>query len=377
MSSPRSATLISSEERTMKGTSCRVAAGATLVALLCGASAAPAQTAPVLGTARSFAVLAGSTVTNTGPSTITGDLGLSPGSAVTGFPPGVVVSGTIHAADAVALAAQNDVTTAYNSLAGQPCTQDLTGQDLGGKTLIGGVYCFSSSAQLTGTLTLDAQGSANTVFVFKIGSTLTTASGAGVVVSNGGSVCNVFWQVGASATLGSGTAFGGNLLALTSITLNTGASVTGRTLARNGAVTLDTNTVRASDCTAGVTCPAISLVPATLPTGILGLAYSQTISGNGGVGPYTFAVTAGALPAGLTLTTSGVLSGIPRTSGGFTITIRATDANGCVGPLAYTLIVANSAPTLPQWGVLILAGGLLTLGCLRLRRRSSGATRMS
>jgi type VI secretion system secreted protein VgrG len=210
------------------------------------------QTAPSLGTAQSFAVLAGSTVTNTGASVITGDLGVSPGSAVTGFPPGVVIGGTIHAADALALSAQNSNTTAYNILAGQPCTADLTGQDLGGLTLTPGVYCFSSSAQLTGTLVLNAQGNAAAVFIFKIGSTLTTASNSLVQVINGGSNCNVFWQVGSSATLGTGTTFSGNILALTSITLTTGARVSGRALAQNGAVTLDTNTIDSTACGAAV-----------------------------------------------------------------------------------------------------------------------------
>ena len=188
-----------------------------------GAAPASAQTAPSLGAAQSFAVLGGSTVTNTGASVITGDLGVSPGTAVTGFLPGLVVSGTIHSADAAALAAQDAVTTAYNSLAGQACTQDLTGQDLGGQTLTAGVYCFSSSAQLTGTLTLNAQGNPNAVFIFKMGSTLTTASASSVVLINGGSPGNVFWQVGSSATLGTGTSFAGNILALTSITVTTGA----------------------------------------------------------------------------------------------------------------------------------------------------------
>src|SRR4029077_1893537 len=118
-------------------------------------------------------------------------------------------------------------------LVSQPCTQDLTGQDLGGKTLIPGVYCFSSSAQLTGVLTLDAQGNSGAVFIFKMGSTLTTGSGARVNVINGDTPCNVFWQVGSSATLGTGATFVGNILALTSITVNTGTNVTGRALARN------------------------------------------------------------------------------------------------------------------------------------------------
>jgi type VI secretion system secreted protein VgrG len=214
---------------------------------------ARAQTAPSLGSAQSYAVLAGSTVTNTGPSVIGGDLGLSPGTSVTGFPPGVVSGGAIHAADGAALSAQNSLTTAYNSLAGQSCTQDLTGQDLGGKALTPGVYCFSSSGALTGSLTLNAQGNAAAVFLFKFGSTLTTASGSSVVISNGGSQCNVFWQVGSSATLGTSTAFAGNILALTSITANTSANVVGRVLARNGAVTLDSNNITPSTCSAAPT----------------------------------------------------------------------------------------------------------------------------
>jgi hypothetical protein len=191
----------------------------------------------------SFAVLGGSTVTNTNATIVTGNLGVSPGSSVTGFPPGIVTGGTIHAADLVAAQAQNELTTLYNSLASMPCNTDLTGQDLGGMTLTPGVYCFSTSAQLTGTLTLDAQGNANAVFIFKIGSTLTTASAASVLLINSASSCGVFWQVGSSATLGTGTALAGSIVALTSITLNTGANVTGRTLARNGAVTLDGNNV--------------------------------------------------------------------------------------------------------------------------------------
>ena len=199
-----------------------------------------------LGTAGDFAVLAGSTVTNTGPTVIDGgNVGVNPGSAITGFLPGIVVPPfTMHAADAVSLQAQNDLTTAYNAAAGLAVTQDLTGQDLGGLTLLPGVYFFSSSAQLTGTLTLNDLGNPNAEFVFQIGSTLTTASNSSVVTINGGSMpgCNVFWQVGSSATLGTGTAFEGHILALTSITMNTGATILdGSALARNGALTLDDN----------------------------------------------------------------------------------------------------------------------------------------
>jgi hypothetical protein len=224
-------------------------------------STAPALAQVPLGTSGSFAVLGGSTVTNTGASVITGNLGVSPGSSVTGFPPGIVAGGTIHAADGVALQAQNDLTTAYNTAAGIPCGTDLTGQDLGGLTLTPGVYCFTSSAALTGTLTLDFQGNPSAFFLFKIGSTLTTASGSSVVlINNGGAACapNLFWQVGTSATLGTGSTFGGNILALSSITVTTGASLQGRALARNGAVTLDTNSVNLTGC--GIASPAVPVL---------------------------------------------------------------------------------------------------------------------
>ena len=213
---------------------------------LIGAVTLPAaKAASTLGSAASFAVLSGSTTTNTGLTTVNGNLGVSPGTAVTGFGPGLVIGGASHSADALAAQAQADTTTAYNTLTSQTCPagNDLTGQNLGGRTLGPGVYCFSSSAQLTGTLTLDAQGNSNATFVFKIGSTLTTASASSVVLINGGSPNNVFWQVGSSATLGTTTAFVGNIVALTSITLTTGVVVSGRALARNGAVTMDTNTV--------------------------------------------------------------------------------------------------------------------------------------
>ena len=163
-----------------------------------------------MATANSFAVLAGSTVTNTGATTIRGSVGVSPSSAIIGFPPGIVTLGTIEAATAVAAQAKTDLTAAYTAAALQACdftNISLTGE-LGGLTLTPGVHCFSSaSAQLTGTLTLDAQGDPNAIFLFKIGSTLTTATGSSIVFTNGGRGTGVFWQVGSSATLGTTTSF--------------------------------------------------------------------------------------------------------------------------------------------------------------------------
>jgi len=220
-----------------------------------------------LQTAGSFGILAGSTVTNTGLTLIVGELGVWPGSAVTGFPPGIVSNGTIHLSDAVAQQAQADLVTAYNFAAGLNCQTNLTGQDLGGLTLTPGSYCFDSTAQLTGLLTLNGLGDPNAVFVFQIGSTLTTASASQVLLSNGVTGFNIFWQVGSSATLGTTTAFQGNIMALASITLNTGATIgCGSALARTGAVTLDTNVVSVCDATSETPEPATAaLACATLP----------------------------------------------------------------------------------------------------------------
>jgi uncharacterized protein with beta-barrel porin domain len=219
--------------------------------MLAPASSAYAQ-APSLGTADIFAVLAGSTVTNTGPTVIggtaarPGNVGVSPGSAVVGFPPGILTGpgATFHVSDALAIQAQIDLTTAYNTLAGRPTTANLTGQNLGGLVLVPGVYSFANAAQLTGALTLNGLGNPNSVFIFNIASTLTTSSASVVSLINGAQGANVFWRVGSSATLGTTSSFTGDILANTSITLNTGATITcGAALARTGAVTLDTNTI--------------------------------------------------------------------------------------------------------------------------------------
>jgi len=193
---------------------------------------------PVLGTAATYGILAGSTVTCVTGGTINADVGVSPGSTTTGFPP-CVITGSTNLANAASAQAQVDLTAAYNYLAGRPCGTIVTPADIGGRTLAPGVYCVASSLAVTGTVTL--AGPANGVWVFQMGSTLTTGTNANIALSGGAQARNVWWQVGSSATLGTGTTFRGNIIALTSITLVDNATMLGRALARNGAVSLGTN----------------------------------------------------------------------------------------------------------------------------------------
>ena len=237
---------------------------ATLVGAI-GPLTALAATDPGLASAGNFAVLAGTTGTNTGPSWITGEVGVAPGTAIVGFPPGT--SGPQHAGDSVATTAQTDLTAAYTNAAAQPCpgTNNFTGVNLGGKNLVPGVYCQTTAPTLTGTLTLNGSG----IYIFQIGSTLVTASGASVVLIGGAQPCQVFWQVGSSATIATSTTFIGNIMALTSIAMQTGATLNGRALARNGAVTLDTNRIiQPSGCgypvPGYVAPPTGNVLPATL-----------------------------------------------------------------------------------------------------------------
>jgi len=226
-----------------------------VAALLCGATALHAQTS--LGAAAPFGVLGNSTVTNTGSTTVVGDVGVSPGTSLTG---GLMVIGATHVADAVAAQAQYDAAQAYAYFAGLPFTTDLTGLDLGGMVLTPGVYRFASSAQLTGNLFLDFLGNSAARFVFQIGSTLTTASGSSVSGLDGLFGPNVFFNVGSSATLGTTTAFQGSILANQSVTLTTGATIAcGRAIALNAAVTLDHNTI-------STVCPAAEVVPPVTTT---------------------------------------------------------------------------------------------------------------
>lgn len=278
---------------------------------------------PNLGTAADFAVLAGSTVTNTGPSVLTGNLGVSPGSAITGFPPGVVnAPSSIHISDAIAIQAQSDLVTGYNAIAARPATADLTGVNLAGLTLTPGVYNFAQGANLSGALTLNALGNPNAVFIFNIASTLVTGSAATVSIIGGGTGNNVYWRVGSSATLGTTTSFIGDILALTSITLNTGANITcGSALARNGAVTLDTNNIATRNLTAS--CTMAALLPTTV------------------VGGDTGTTTTGGTPATGTTTVDGT----PVSSG--TATPMTSLIPGSVVPAGGLVVVLPAGTTLP------------------------------
>ena len=303
-----------------------------------GAVVAPATAAeaPVdLGTARSFAVLAGSAITNTGPTTISGDVGIHPGSAVTGFG-SVTHHGSLHVADAVAEAAKRDLVTAYNDAAGRgPATTVAT--DLGGDRLTPGVYDSASGTfELTGTLTLDAQGDSGAVFIFQTASTLVTASNSSVRLVNEADVCNVYWQVGSSATLGTGTSFAGNILALQSITLNTGATIDGRALARNGAVTMDTNTITRATCTRPVVQPSATPTTGTPTTG-------PTTTATPTDGP-----TATATPTDTTPTPTATLSASPP--GG-------TATGGGTPPATGTATTAPPAAIPPPSGGVETGGG--------------------
>jgi hypothetical protein len=289
-----------------------------------------------LGTAENFAVLGGTTVTNTGLTVVSGDLGVSPGSSVTGFPPGVVNDGVIHTTDAVASTAQQDVTTAYNDAAGRPATP-LDDVDLAGQTLGPGVYS-GGALSLTGTLTL--QGDASSVFIFQAASTLITSSASHVMLIGGASECNVFWQVGSSATLGSGSVFVGTILALTSIGAETAATVQGRLLARNGAVTLDTNTItRPTDCASGG--GGDTTTTGTTTTG-------TTTAG---------ATTTGTTTAGTT--TGGTTTGGTTTAG--TTTVGATTTGTTTAGTTTTEAASGLAATGLE-NVWLIPAGILLLG---------------
>ena len=241
--------------------------GTAIAVIIATQSVAGAAVATVnLGTATSFGVLAGSTVTNTGATIVNGDLGVSPGSAITGFPPGIV-NGAVHDTDGVAAGAQSDLTTAYNDAAGRSPSGSV-GPFIGaGQTLAPGVYNATTSLDVGGSLTLDAHGDPDAVWIFQVGSTLVTDSASSINLTDGAQACNVFWQVGSSATLGTNSSFQGSVLALTSITVTTGDTIIGRALARNGAVTLDDDDITVPTCASPVPTPTpTTTTPTPTPT---------------------------------------------------------------------------------------------------------------
>lgn len=237
--------------------SCAVLLGVLSVSV--APSAFAAEPAVGLGAAGAYSVLGGQTVTNTGPTVLANDLGVSPGTSITGFPPGVSL-GTTHTTDANAALAQNDLTTAYNDAASRQPTSVVSG-DLVGQTLVGGVYKSTSTLDLTGTLVLDGANDPSSVWVFQVGSALTTGSASDVQLINGASSCNIYWQVGSSATLGTDSMFRGSIMALSSISLTTNATIDGRALARNGAVTLDNALVLDPNCPSTAPLPTPSVTP--------------------------------------------------------------------------------------------------------------------
>jgi hypothetical protein len=311
------------------------------VAVLAPSVSADAAQVPVgLGTVGSFGVIAGAGITNTGPTTITGDIGTFPTPSETGTA-SITLTGTNHAGDAVTQGAKNDLVTAYNTAAGES-PQTAVPADLGGRTLGPGTYNSASSLGLTGSVTLNGGGDANALFVFQAGSTLITASTSSVNLINGAQACNVYWQVGSSATLGTGSTFRGTILALTSITVTTGTTINGRLLARNGAVTLDTDTI---------TRPACSTSGGTTVT-----------TTAGGTGSTAKASAKTASPAG----TSGTGTGTGTPGGTGTGSPTGTTGSG-------TLPFTGINPRLPILGGSLVALGLVLLGVSSTRRRRASA----
>jgi type VI secretion system secreted protein VgrG len=325
-----------------------------------------------VGNAQSFAIMGGTAVNANGiGSLITGDVGIAPaaGSFITGFPANatVVPPFSVRGNDSTAIAARASITALNTSLISAAPSGANSLPELGGASFGPGVYNFAAQATLSaGSLTLTTPG----LYIFKVGSFLTAATTTHVLLGAGVDPCNVFWQVTSLATL-NGVNFVGNVVADAGIHLGTGATLTGRALATtNGDVTLAGSGI-IGGCSAAAG-PVITLAPATLPNGTVGVPFSQTLTGSGGTAPFSFSVTAGALPAGVTLTpagTLGLLSGTPTAPGTSTFTIRVTDVGGFFAERPFTMAIATGVPTLPQAFVLVLALGLTAVGYFRLRRR--------
>ncbi len=326
-----------------------VASIAAILMTLDGASAADVPTVP-LATAESYSVLAGSTVTNTGPSVLNDSVGLSPGTSITGFPPGIIKApGVKNIANPAAVTAKKDLNTAYLNAQGRSLTSTVKA-DLVGLKLGPGVYATSGKGalQLSGALTLDANGDNNAIFIFQTNSTLITSSSSTITLINGANACRVFWQVGSSATLGTSSTFVGTVLALTSITATTNARIEGRLLARNGAVTLDTNIFTEPSCVQASVTPTTLLAATTTPR-----ATTTTLRGT-------------------TTTLRGTTTTLRRT----TTTLRAPTSTT---PTPTTSPTSPEGSDLPATGVnglisisaLLFIGSGFTLTLLSGRRRQS------
>jgi hypothetical protein len=351
-------------------------------ALLCVPAPTWAQVAPPLGAAAQFGVLGNSAVTGATGSgvVVSGDVGSSPTPTINNFPPSTTaIPFNVHFTnDGVVQQAHTDSIAAGAVLFGQTAGSTVLPDDLSTPgVLTAGKYVFTTGAAnlpASTTLTLNGPG----IFVFNA-TTLTMNVLSNVVGT--ANPCNIFWRIvgGAPDATLNGNNFKGTVIADRSITLGAGASVQGRLLAGTGATGAVTmagsggNTIGGCSAAPPV-CPLITVAPPTTPNGTVGVAYSQQITASGGTGPYTFAVSSGTLPAGLTLAPGGLLSGTPTTAGTSTVTIRAIDSsNGCPGTITYTITTIAGVPTLPQAFLLLLALGLAAAGYVRLRRRARAA----
>ena len=336
------------------------AAGTAAIVALAGlnVTSASAATATVgLATVAPFSVLGASTVTNTGPSTLSGDLGVSPGTAITGFPPGTA-AGATHATDAVAAQAKSDLGIAYDDAAGRASTAAVAG-DLVGTTLVAGVYTSTGPLALSGTVTFDGQGNPDSVFIVQIAKTLITASASRVATINGANACHIFWQVGSSATLGTASTFQGTVLALASISVTTSVHIKGRTLARTGAVTLDNDVFTDPNCTddalpsaATPTTTSITAVPATsTPGGTVTVTVTATVHSATGTPTGSVTFTRNGIAVGTApVTAAGTASiTVPAGSGGGPMIFLARyNGSPDVAPSTSSAATVRVALTVPR-----------------------------
>jgi hypothetical protein len=314
-----------------------------------------------LGVANSFAVLAGTTITNTGATTINGDVGLHPGTATPGLTP-EMVNGEFHVANAEALDAKNALAAAYIEVAGRT-PDDTIGAGLGGTTVFGGgVYASGSGAfTINGPVTLDAMGDPDAIFIFQMATTLTTGVGSSVVLTNGAQACNVYWQVGSSADLFANTTFRGTILALTSINLQNGASISGRALARNGAVTMDTNTITQVGCAAPVEATTTTTTAATTTT-----TAAATTTTTAAAATTTTAAAATTTTAAAATTTTAAAATTTTVAAATTTTVADTTSGTAVAGSTTTVAAAGTTSTT------VLAGSTTTVAAAGTTATTSG-----